>query len=104
MPAAHSHRLWRRRATWRTRREGSTNALVMSRGGSRSFGELRHHRAVGNGSLYMGVGGAHSAGPVMSSKARALGWISVAKERHVTILALYTIERPSEPASRHPLW
>ena len=37
----------------RTRREGSTNALVMSRGGARSFGELRHHCAVENGSLYI---------------------------------------------------
>src|SRR5689334_1618019 len=29
------------------------HALIMSRGGATSFGELRHHCAVGDGSLYI---------------------------------------------------
>lgn len=29
------------------------HALILSRGGATSFGELRHHCAVGNGSLYI---------------------------------------------------
>jgi hypothetical protein len=29
------------------------HALIMSRGGATSFGELRHHCAVGNGALFI---------------------------------------------------
>ena len=36
-----------------TRAYDRGHALIMSRGGATSFGELRHHCAVGNGSLYI---------------------------------------------------
>ena len=51
------------------------HALIMSRGGATSFGELRHHCAVGNGALFMLASGnplskSEVAGRAMSSKRR----------------------------------
>jgi len=36
-----------------TRSYDRAHALIMSRGGATSFGELRHHCAVGDGALYI---------------------------------------------------
>ena len=76
------------------------HALIMSRGGATSFGELRHHCAVGNGALFI-VGVWESAEQIRSR------WWSVELEEvllsvgfpapktaNVTILDLHAVEPP----------
>jgi hypothetical protein len=76
------------------------HALIMSRGGATSFGELRHHCAVGNGALFI-VGVWESAEHIRSR------WLSddfeevlvsvgfpPPKNADITILDLHAVEPP----------
>jgi hypothetical protein len=76
------------------------HALIMSRGGATSFGELRHHCAVGGGSLYI-VGVWDSEDSIRkrwSSDDFEKALIGVGfpspKNAHLTILRLHAIEPP----------
>jgi len=76
------------------------HALIMSRGGATSFGELRHHCGVGNGALFI-VGVWESA-----EQLRSRWWsdelervlVSVGfpspKTADITILDLHAVEPP----------
>lgn len=76
------------------------HALIMSRGGASSFGELRHHCAVGDGALYI-VGVWESEEHIRSrwsSDEFEEVLVSVGfpppKSAHITILELHAIEPP----------
>jgi len=76
------------------------HALIMSRGGATSFGELRHHCAVGNGALFI-IGVWESAEHIRSR------WYSdefeetpvsvgfpAPKSGDITILEVHAVEPP----------
>lgn len=74
--------------------------LIMSRGGATSFGELRHHCAVGDGSLYI-VGVWESEEHIKtrwSSEEFEKLLLSVGfpspRNAHITILKLHAVEPP----------
>ncbi len=76
------------------------HALIMSRGGATSFGELRHHCAVGNGSLFI-IGVWESAEHIRrrwSSDELEKVLVSVGfpapKTADITILDLHAVEPP----------
>lgn len=76
------------------------HALIMSRGGATSFGELRHHCAVGEGALYIvGVWESeeHIKGRWSSDEFEKL-LVSVGfpspKDANLTILHLHAVEPP----------
>ena len=76
------------------------HALIMSRGGATSFGELRHHCAVGNGALFI-VGVWDSAEQIRSrwwSDELEEVLVSVGfpapKTADITILDLHAVEPP----------
>ena len=83
-----------------TRSYDRAHALIMSRGGATSFGELRHHCAVGDGALYI-VGvwdSAEHARTRWSSdgleKVLAEGGFPSPKSADLTILELHAVEPP----------
>src|SRR6266851_2216724 len=83
-----------------TRAEDRAHAAIMSRGGATSFGELRHHCAVGDGALFI-VGVWESAEPLRSRWSRAeLEEVRVSngfpapKSADITILDLHAVEPP----------
>ncbi len=76
------------------------HALIMSRGGATSYGELRHHCAVGNGALFI-IGVWESAEHIRRrwySDELAEVLVSVGfpppKSADVTILDLHAVEPP----------
>src|SRR5712691_1815112 len=76
------------------------HALIMSRGGATSFGELRHHCAVGNGAFFI-VGVWESAEQIRSrwsSDELEELLVSVGfpapKTANITILDLHAVEPP----------
>ena len=76
------------------------HALIMSRGGATSFGELRHHCAVGDGALYI-VGVWDSEEHARSrwssdelEKVLAEGAFPPPKSADLTVLELHAIEPP----------
>ena len=83
-----------------TRSYDRAHALIMSRGGATSFGELRHHCAIGDGALYI-VGvwdSAEHARSRWSSDELEEVLTSVGfpppKSADLTILELHAIEPP----------
>ncbi len=76
------------------------HALIMSRGGATSFGELRHHCAVGDGALFI-VGVWESAEQIRSRWSSdefekllvSVGFPSP-KTANLTILDLHAVEPP----------
>src|SRR5712692_7861310 len=76
------------------------HALIMSRGGATSFGELRHHCAVGNGALFI-VGVWESAEQIRSRWSSddleellvSVGF-PAPKPANITILDLHAVEPP----------
>jgi hypothetical protein len=83
-----------------TRSYDRAHALIMSRGGATSFGELRHHCAVGDGALYI-VGvwdSAEHARTRWSSdgleKVLAEGGFPPPRSADLTILELHAVEPP----------
>jgi len=83
-----------------TRSYDRGHALIMSRGGATSFGELRHHCAVGDGALYIvGVWDSeeHARSRWSSDELEKLltsvGFPSP-KSADLTILELHAIEPP----------
>ncbi len=76
------------------------HALIMSRGGATSFGELRHHCAVGNGALFI-VGVWESAEQIrrrwwsaeLEEVLLSVGFPSP-KSADITILDLHAVEPP----------
>jgi len=83
-----------------TRSYDRAHALIMSRGGATSFGELRHHCAVGDGALYIvGVWDSeeHARSRWSSAeleKVLAEGVFPPPKTANLTILALHAVEPP----------
>src|SRR5229473_1605778 len=81
------------------------HALIMSRGGATSFGELRHHCAVGDGALYIvGVWDSeeHARSRWSSAeleKVLAEGGFPPPKTANLTILELHAPEPPLRPRS-----
>ena len=83
-----------------TRAYDRAHALIMSRGGATSFGELRHHCAVGSGSLYIvGVWGtedqihAQWSSDEFEKLLLSVGFPSP-KSASITILNLHAVEPP----------
>jgi len=83
-----------------TRAYDRAHALIMSRGGATSFGELRHHCAVGDGALYI-VGvwdSAEHARTRWSSdgleQVLAEGGFPSPNSANLTILDLHAVEPP----------
>jgi hypothetical protein len=83
-----------------TRAYDRAHALIMSRGGATSFGELRHHCAVGNGALYI-IGVWESQERIRSrwlsddfEKALVSAGFPPPNSAHLTILDLHAIEPP----------
>ncbi len=76
------------------------HALIMSRGGATSFGELQHHCAVGNGALFI-VGVWESAEQIrrrwwsveLEEVLLSVGF-PAPKTANVTILDLHAVEPP----------
>jgi len=83
-----------------TRSYDRAHALIMSRGGATSFGELRHHCAVGDGALYIvGVWDSeeHARSRWSSAeleKVLAEGGFPPPKTANLRILALHAVEPP----------
>ena len=83
-----------------TRAYDRAHELIMSRGGATSFGELRHHCAIGDGALYI-VGVWDSEGHARSrwssdalEKVLAEGGFPPPKSADLTILELHAVEPP----------
>src|SRR6266540_6390094 len=80
-----------------TRSYDRAHALIMSRGGATSFGELRHHCAVGNGALFI-VGVWESAEQIRSrwssdefEEAMVSVGFPAPKSANITILDLHAV-------------
>jgi hypothetical protein len=76
------------------------HAPVMSRGGATSFGELRHHCAVGDRALFI-IGVWESAEHIRSrwssdelEKVLVSAGFPAPKNAHITILDLHAVEPP----------
>jgi len=83
-----------------TRSYDRAHTLIGSRGGATSFGELRHHCAVGDGALYI-VGVWESEEHIRRrwssdefEKLLTSVGFSSPKTAHMTVLELHTIEPP----------
>src|ERR1700751_5779499 len=83
-----------------TRSYDRAHALIMSRGGPKSFGELRHHCALGVGALYI-VGVWDSAEHARTrwlsdglEQVLAEGGFPSPKSANLTILELHAVEPP----------
>ena len=83
-----------------TRSYDRAHALIMSRGGATSFGELRHHCAVGDDSLFIvGVWDSEEHARTRWSsdeleKVLAEGGFPSPKSADLTILELHAVEPP----------
>jgi hypothetical protein len=76
------------------------HALIMSRGGATSFGELRHHCAISDGALFIiGVWDSEEharsrwSSPQLEATLTSVGFPSP-KTAHLSILQLHAIEPP----------